>query len=92
MSERGRKEPVERKRQGIVPPQAPKRRMKICPCCEGYKWLLRMPYQIRYRCPLCNGTGKIKEDSLRSCLLKRRWENGEGARSQDEDEDGDDTE
>jgi len=31
MSERGRKEPTKRKRQGIVPPRAPKKRTRTRP-------------------------------------------------------------
>jgi len=70
MSERGRKVKVERKRQGIVPPQALKKR--VCPECGGYGEVaeeytppsdnaildsLNMPHN----CELCHGTGKIEE-------------------------------
>ena len=70
-SERGRKGKVERKRQGVVPPQAPRKRSKICPECGGYGEVaeeytlpsdnaildcLNMPHN----CELCHGIGWIE--------------------------------
>ena len=58
MSERGRKD-GKRKRQGIVPPQAPKKR--VCPECGGYGMIPANPCELRHDCPLCRGTGKVEE-------------------------------
>ena len=60
MSERGRKDD-KRKRQGIVPLRAPKKKAKACPECGGYGLIPETPCQLRHCCQRCHGTGKIEE-------------------------------
>ena len=66
MSERGRKEPVARKRQGIVPPRAPRKKAEACPECGGKGWkeYLHHPqdrFPDRDPCEYCHGTGRVEE-------------------------------
>ena len=59
MSEkRGRKNV---RRQGMVPPQAPMKRIKACPDCGGYGENYAYHTESCVICPRCGGTGEIEE-------------------------------
>jgi len=64
MSELGRKDVTKRKRQGITPPMAPKKRVRsmTCPRCNGLGETYAYHTGFIVICSRCHGTGWIEED------------------------------